>query len=89
MRCILLLCLLGLVAARANKAAPSCRHDSNPFTTVTPVWYGRPLDPRGKLRDWAYDGITPRFTQAIRAHGNDMSVPIHGRGSENPLRMVS
>ncbi|WIA13910.1 hypothetical protein OEZ85_002481 [Tetradesmus obliquus] len=87
MRCILLLCLLGLVAARANKAPPSCHRDSNPFTTVTPVWSGRPLDPRGKLRDWAYDGITPRFTQAIRTHGNDMSVPVHGRGSENPLKM--
>ncbi|KAF8066204.1 ycf42 [Scenedesmus sp. PABB004] len=86
-----LLLLLGLAAAggaaaRAAAAPPHCPNArSNPFTSVTPVWYKRPLP--GQLNQWAYDGITPTFTEAIRTKGNDMSVPLHGRGNENPLRM--
>lgn len=82
MRRLQLLLLACLFAAAAAKTLPQCPH-SNPYTTVRPTWSGRPL--RGDLSDWAYDGITPFYTESIRTRGNDMSVPLMGRGSENPL----
>lgn len=77
--------ILVVAYAQVKPRTLECRR-SNPYTTVLPKWYKKPL--KGQMDQWVYDGISPFAPQAANVTGNDISIPLIGRGSEDPLKMV-
>lgn len=59
---------------------------ANPYTTVKPKWFHRPLP--GKFNQWSYDGISPFGNPGAKIKGSDISIPLVGRGNANPLSQV-
>lgn len=78
-------CIIATAESRAVVEQLKCDL-SNPYTSVLPLWFHKPLP--GKMDQWSYDGISPFGIEPARVKGNDMSIPLVGRGNENPLEMV-
>ena len=68
-----------------SSSGPKCDL-SNPYTTVKPKWFHKPLP--GKFNQWAYDGVSPFGNPGAKVKGSDISIPLVGRGSANPLSQV-